>query len=138
MGRPSSYNDKTADAICARLAEGESLRKICESDGMPNMTTVFRWLAAEANDEFRKQYTRARETGMEAMAEDILRIADSADGDNYNPAKLQVDTRKWLMSKMAPKKYGDKIENTLVGANGGAIQSAITVQFVKTGDASQS
>jgi hypothetical protein len=133
MARPSSYNEATAEAICSRLAEGESLRKICSDAGMPNMTTVFRWLGDEKNDAFRKQYTCARETGMEAMAEDILRIADSADGESYNYSRLQVDTRKWLMSKMAPKKYGDKVENTLIGANGGAIQQAITVQFVKTG-----
>jgi Fe-S-cluster formation regulator IscX/YfhJ len=77
---------------------------------MPALSTVFLWLSK--HKEFSDQYARAKEMQMEAMAEEILQIADSADAETYNPARLQVDTRKWLMSKMAPKRYGDKIEHT--------------------------
>jgi hypothetical protein len=74
---------------------------------------------------------------MEAMAEEILEIADSADSENYNPSRLQVDTRKWLMSKLAPKKFGDKVEQFISGPEGGPIKASISVQFVKTNDSSQ-
>ncbi len=59
---------------------------------------------------------------MDALAEDILEIADEEDAD-VNRARLRVDTRKWLMSKIAPKRFGDKKTHELTGANGGPIQT---------------
>lgn len=56
---------------------------------------------------------------MEAMAEEILELADQADAETYNAQRLKVDTRKWLMSKLAPKKYGDKPPDVNVGVNVG-------------------
>ena len=124
MGRPSSFTQEKADAICERLIEGESLRSICRDDDMPHPVTVFRWL--DANESFRNQYARARSSQAERMAEEILQIADTpVDGERIEESddgmkvvredmlghrRLQVDTRKWLMSKLAPKKYGDKVE----------------------------
>lgn len=131
-GRPSDYTPEIAAEICSQLAEGMSLRKICLADAMPDKATVFRWLGT--NTVFRDQYAKAREAGMDAMAEECLDIADDgtndfgfkegddADGAGAKPvflaehvqrSKLRVDTRKWLMSKMAPKKYGDKLETDL-------------------------
>lgn len=82
---------------------------------MPDKSTVFRWLSK--HEVFRDQYTRAQEDRAAAMAEDILEIADQYDNvqdalntDHIQRAKLRIDTRKWLMSKMAPKRYGDKTE----------------------------
>jgi len=74
---------------------------------MPDKSTVFRWLAK--HDAFRDQYARAQEDRAAAMAEDILEIADDEAIADVQRAKLRVDTRKWLMSKMSPKKYGDKV-----------------------------
>lgn len=128
MARPSSYKQETANEICERLTQGESLRAICRDDHMPDCVTVFRWL--RTNDEFRSQYARAREEQAENMAGEILAIADDSRGDTeirmdakgneYEApdhewmarAKLRVDTRKWLMSKLAPKKYGDRVDIT--------------------------
>jgi hypothetical protein len=125
-GRPSDFTDAVAALICTRLAEGESLREICRDEAMPGQSTVFRWLAA--NEEFREQYARAREAQADHMADEILEIADDgkndwmernvgegeiivvADHEHINRSKLRVDARKWLMSKVAPKKYGEKIE----------------------------
>jgi hypothetical protein len=59
---------------------------------------------------------------MDALAEDLLEIADNDDAD-VNRARLRVDTRKWLMSKIAPKRFGDKRSHELTGANGGPIQT---------------
>lgn len=120
MGRPSDYSQDTAAAICARLADGESLRSICRDDAMPDGSTVFRWIAA--HEEFRKQYALAREAQADTLADEILEIADDTSGDTtYGEngeradtewiarSRLRVDARKWLASKMAPKKYGDKL-----------------------------
>lgn len=116
--------------ICELLAEGLSLREICRADGMPDKATVMRWL--HANAEFRDQYARAKEIGIEAIAEDILDIADDGENDwmerkgrdgeskgwEFNGeaarrSQIRIDARKWLLSKLAPKKYGDKVETTL-------------------------
>src|ERR1700759_4888640 len=100
-GRPSLYTEELAARICERLAAGETLRGICRDDGMPNERTVRTW--AREDETFSPQYAKAREIGYQGMADEIVEIADSS-GD----ARLQVDTRKWLLSKALPKIYGDK------------------------------
>jgi hypothetical protein len=124
IGRPSKFTQEVADAICTRIADGESLRKICESDDMPAKTTVMRWLADEEQHKpFRDQYARAREEQADKLAEEIIEIADDGRNDTYKDAegqikvdhdviarsRLRVDARKWYASKLAPKKYGDKL-----------------------------
>lgn len=59
---------------------------------------------------------------MDALAEDILEIADDEKAD-VNRARLRVDTRKWLMSKIAPKRFGERRAHELSGPNGGPIQT---------------
>jgi hypothetical protein len=127
MGRPSEYTPETALAICDRLTNGQSLREICRADDMPDKSTVFRWLSW--NEQFRDQYARAKEAGIEALAEDLLDIADDStndwvdrqfgettvrvvDNECLQRSRLRVDTRKWLLSKLAPKKYGDKLQHS--------------------------
>lgn len=121
MGRPSSFTQEIADRICDRIAGGESLRAICSDDGMPTTTSVFRWL--RDNSAFRDQYAHAREDQAEFYLDQIMEIADDTsrdtiaterDGEQPNSewitrSRLRVDARKWAMSKLAPKKYGDKI-----------------------------
>ncbi|MFV3090167.1 hypothetical protein ACNJYG_06680 [Pseudomonas sp. GW6] len=144
-GKPSAYTATHGLAVCAVLAEGMSLRKVCQLPGMPAMSTFLRWLADESNAELREQYARAREAQADALAEDILEIADFGLNDTYTDdegkvhvdhdviarSRLRVDARKWLASKMSPKKYGDKITNEHTGANGGAIEVKSTVTFVQ-------
>lgn len=139
MARPSDYGEAVAFVLCERLSQGESLRKICEDDEMPGKSTVMRWLSA--HKEFRDQYARAREIQAETMAEDILQIADDGTNDTYTDtegnertnqdviarSRLRVDTRKWLMSKMAPKKYGDKITQEVTGADGAPLVPIINI-----------
>lgn len=107
-GRPSDYSEELAAYICSEIASGRSLRSICTDDGMPDKSTLFRWLSR--HESFRDQYTRAQEDRTAALAEDILEIADEGNAEDVQRAKLRIDTRKWLMSKMAPKRYGDKTE----------------------------
>lgn len=134
IGRPSSFTDEAAFVICERLAQGESLRKICSDENMPDKSTVMRWLSAKP--EFRDQYARAREAQADYWAEEIVEISDDSSGDvivdeesgnsRQNSefvarSRLRVDTRKWLMARMAPKKYGDKITQEHQGPDGGPL-----------------
>lgn len=114
-GRPTDYTKDMADKICEKIANGRSLRSICAEAGMPPMKTIYRWL--EANEEFRHQYARARDKQADYFAEEIIEIADSAEAESaaVSKAKLQIDARKWAASKIAPKKYGDKVEQQITG-----------------------
>lgn len=140
MARPSSFTETIAEAICERLGQGESLRKICEDAKMPGKSTVMRWLAD--NPAFRDQYARAREAQADFYAEEIIEIADDDSRDSItdpesgnqrinsewvNRSRLRVDTRKWLMARMAPKKYGDKITQEVTGADGAPLVPIINL-----------
>jgi hypothetical protein len=131
MGRPSDYTPELADAICARLAEGESVRSIGADEQMPDASTIFRWI--RKHPEFCEQYARAKEESADAMGEDILDIADDArndwmerrgeddagwvvNGEHIQRSRLRVEARKWLASKLKPKKYGDKMQNEHSGS----------------------
>lgn len=133
-GRPSSYTQSVADEICTRIAEGESLRKICLNNHIPELRTVMRWLAHDDREEFRRQYARARELQADRLAEEILQIADDGQNDTYQTddgeavnhdviarSRLRVDARKWLAAKMAPKKYGERVQQEISGPEGGPI-----------------
>lgn len=132
QGRPSSYTQEVANAICLRLENGESLRAICSDEDMPARTTVHRWL--DANENFRSQYARARDKGLDMLADEIIEIADTPQegetetskewgtevkkGDMLEHRKLQVDARKWYLSKLAPKRYGEKLHTEHSGEIG--------------------
>lgn len=127
MAKRSKYSQKLADAICARLTSGDSIRTICKDDDMPTQSSVYKWLAAEPS--FAEQYARARETQADCLADEILAISDErtmtltrtgADGkpEEYEALldavgvarnRLRADSRKWYAGKVAPKKYGDKL-----------------------------
>ncbi|MCH7928914.1 MAG: hypothetical protein IIA01_00215 [Proteobacteria bacterium] len=125
-GRPSIYSDELAATICTRLAGGESLRRICGDDDMPGESTVHGWLVAEEHKDFETNYQLARQLQADRFADEILEISDDADNDftagekggkvvnheHISRSRLRVDTRKWLMSKVAPKVYGDKLQHT--------------------------
>ncbi|EOW5099659.1 ubiquitin carboxyl-hydrolase [Salmonella enterica] len=123
VGRPSDYLPEVADDICALLASGESLVKVCKRPGMPAKATVFRWLSE--HEEFRDKYAKATEARADSIFEEIFEIADNAipDAAEVAKARLRVDTRKWALARMNPRKYGDKVTNELVGKDGGAIQT---------------
>ncbi len=125
-GRPSIYTKELADKICEEIALGASIRTVCKMEEMPSVATVFSWIRTD--EEFSKQYARATQERTEAMSEDILDISDDGtndwmlvndrevpDQEAIQRSKLRVETRKWLMSKMKPKKYGDKLDLTSGG-----------------------
>ncbi len=110
-----------ADLVLKRLAEGLSLRKAAEEAGISH-PTFLDWCNADA--QLADQYTRARATGADAefegLSEDIAQEPERTPGGTIDAAwvawkRVQIDTKKWALSKKAPKKYGDKMEHDIKG-----------------------
>lgn len=137
MGQKSTYNREDGETICAALAEGHSLLSICEAMGL-SYKTARDWEVDVP--EHGSNAARARALGCDVMAEDMLRIADTPclgvetvtkgdgsvevrEGDMLQHRRLQLDTRKWLLSKWASKLYGDKA--TIEHEMGDSIAAAI-------------
>lgn len=123
-GRPTDYSQELADSICQEIGEGKSLRAVLRGESMPSMATVWRWLREKP--EFQQQYTRATDERTESQQELLLEMgqeaieeAKEADPKAANAVvsgyKLMADNLKWSMSKMKPKKYGDKLDLTSGG-----------------------
>ena len=143
-GRPTTYTPEIADRICGEIAEGKSLRTICKPDDMPALSTVFLW--RRVHQEFSDRYEKAKQDCADAMAEDILAIADDSsmdwaervdkdgnkyyaiDKDNIQRSRLQVDARKWIAAKLKPNRYGDKVELS------GDKNAPVSIQIVKFSD----
>lgn len=145
-GRPTTYTKARGIELCKRIANGWSLRTVCESDDMPDITTVFEWI--REHEEFSLQYAISTEERTEAHQEKILEIGDESieAAQNVDPKaagavvqayKLKADNMKWHMSKMKPKKYGDKVDLT---SGGEAIKGNTIVfdRFDKNTDATNS
>lgn len=145
MGRPSEFTQEVADQICSRLADGESLRSVCRDEAMPCKAVVFKWMRVIPG--FVDQYARAKEESADALSDEMLDIADDgrndwmkrnaeddagwqANGENVQRSRVRIDTRKWLASKLKPKKYGDKIDMTHAGPDGGPIQNVTRIELV--------
>jgi hypothetical protein len=135
-GKPLQYAVALGDEICHRLAEGESLARICKDEHMPKPWTVYDWL--DRTPEFLTQYNRARELQADYYADEIADIADDAtndymdlqvksgtirvlDKEHVQRSRLRVDTRKWIACKLKPKKYGEFSRQEMSGPDGGPI-----------------
>lgn len=125
MSGVTTYTEEVALRICERLADGESLKAMCEDADMPSKSTVFKWLAE--NSAFSDMYARAREAQADALFDDVLSIADDGrndwmqknfgeesrwveNGEALRRSQLRIDARKWMAGKLRPKKYGEKLE----------------------------
>lgn len=104
-GRPTTFTQQLADQICERIANGETLRAVCR-DIQLAPSTVIEWTMNKKT--FSEQYAQARQKQADSYADMILDEAfnshDAAIG------RLRVDALKWVASKLAPKRYGDKVE----------------------------
>lgn len=119
MSRVIEFDQTTADTICEEIADGRSLRSICNDDGMPAKSTVFKWLAAVPA--FADQYARAREAQADSLADDILDISDNKSLEP-NDRRIRIEARKWLAGKQRPKVYGDATTLKHTGPNGGPVE----------------
>lgn len=140
VGRPSSYTPELAGEICDRISVGATLRELEAQDDMPSMKTIMRW--ARDNADFRQQYARALDQRNDFWAEEIIEIADDGtndyvekrdqegailgyreNGEFISRSKVRIETRKWLMGKGSPKKYGEKVAHELTGRDGNPIET---------------
>lgn len=106
MAQPSLFTQELADAFCAELAQGKSMKAVCEGDEFPTRKTIFCWLRTKP--EFLAQYERAKRESADVLVDEITAIADDVTSDP-NCRRIRMDARKWVASKLKPKAYGDKI-----------------------------
>lgn len=128
-GRPEAWTiDKRSEAIniiIDRICEGESLRAIllhANRDVLPSMSLFLIWVSED--NQLKDQYARAMDIRSEVLFDEIIEIADTDNGDLdisddgklivrgevVQRSRLKIDARKWALSKMQPKKYGDKLD----------------------------
>ena len=115
------YSGKVLAEILSRIANGESLNRICSTDNMPTRKTFFAWVAKDRGIQAR--YEIAMMIRADVYADEIIEIADDSANDTYLDdsgtvrinhetiarSTLRVNTRKWYTSKLFPKKYGNAI-----------------------------
>lgn len=132
-GRPSKFTQELADKICETIAtSSKGLRAICAENKI-DVSSLMKWL--KENKEFSEQYARAKELQADYLVEEIIEIVDDGSNDfmtitkgneSYNVedrevtsrSKIRYDARKWIASKLAPKKYGDKTQTEHSGVVG--------------------
>lgn len=146
MAGVSTYTDEIADVICERIADGESLKAICEDEAMPSKATVFKWLSENAS--FSDKYALAREAQSDALFDDILTIADDGrndwmernfgeetrwveNGEALRRSQLRIDARKWMASKLKPKKYGERLDLNHSGSIASIPDDALDARLLK-------
>lgn len=134
-GRKSGYDEGIANFICEQISTSRvGLSKMHETiNGFPAVSVIMRWLAD--NEDFRERYARARIAQADLFFGEIIDIADTpligktkkkgfnsfgeyeeeTEGDMTQHRKLQIEARKWTVSKLNPKKYGDKVDVTTGG-----------------------
>ncbi|UOF78873.1 terminase small subunit [Caudoviricetes sp.] len=160
MARPTKFTGPLGAKICKRIAEGESLRSVCRDEKMPNRSTVHEWIILGTGLDpkpglkaFSDQYERAIAVRAENMFDEMEEIADDGtndwmtktgrDGEEYEVvntehiqrSRLRVDTRKWKLSKMLPKKFGDRQVVTTEDEEGNAMPiKGNVITFVSDGD----
>jgi hypothetical protein len=121
-GRPSGFTPELADKLCEQIASGKSNREACKTLSITN-SAMYSWL--QKNREFQEQYAHAREMQADLLFGEIIAIADELEIEaTYRGgtvkldvsaaavarARLRIDARKWMAAKLAPKKYGDKLQ----------------------------
>jgi hypothetical protein len=126
-GRPSKYTKELGEAICRKVAcSPDGLKKLCKSiEWFPHHDTIMEWRFV--HQEFSDQYKKAKIQQADVLAEDIVDIADDSTWDEIETehgikmnseyvarSRLRVETRKWHLSKLLPKVYGERVqtENT--------------------------
>lgn len=131
-GRPTKKTPELIDSILTKVTEGKGLKEIAKLESLDH-TTILKWLIED--EDFSTRYARAKAVLMDLMAEEIIQISDHSEDDreafvginHIHRDKLKVDTRKWLMSKLAAKKYGDKLDVT----SGGEKVEGVKVEIVR-------
>ncbi len=122
MAYSAEQKEDLFKAIFESIENGNSLRKALIENKLSS-STFFIWL--EEDEIKSKQYARATELRAEALLDEMMDIVDDdkrdkiynkitgvemTNGEAIQRSRLRYDARKWLISKLNPKKYGDKSE----------------------------
>lgn len=134
-------NPQNMNLICTRIAEGFTLRQIGKELGC-DASAIVHWRTAD--EAFSQRYALAMSARADRMADEIVEIADEGSNDwmeregvmvpdheHIQRSRLRVDTRKWLMSKMVPKRYGERTTTELTGAEGAPLVPVLNVVLSK-------
>ena len=129
MARPTIYTEALANEICARIADGETLKRICRDEHMPCTRTVHRWLAE--HEEFCRSHARARLVRAQSLVDEIVEIRRKIEIGEIDPhaGRTIINSLQWQASKENTKLYGDKLEVE------GRQDTAITITVRRFGEA---
>lgn len=122
---PMEYNPEIGDKICILIAEGQSLRQVLRENDFISAPTFYKWIRLEPA--FAEQYACACADRADGLFDEIFDIADDAsndwmeqnkednagwreNGESVRRSAIRIDARKWALARMAPKKYGDRID----------------------------
>jgi hypothetical protein len=142
MAYTNEQKETILNTIFIEINKGRAVRTILKDEGMPDVTTFYRWI--DNNEEKSKQYVRACENRADAIFDEIIDIADDRSGDKkvtehgevidnefIARSRLRIDARKWIASKLNPKKYGDKTDITSGGEKIQNVPTTIQVEITK-------
>lgn len=113
------FNKEQFDKVIQLIADGKAIRNAVK-DVSISSSTFYSWI--DNDIELEKRYARATEERATALVEDMLEIADNASSEDVQVARLQVDSRKWIASKLRPKKYGDSSQVKITDGDGEPIK----------------
>ena len=132
-GRPTVMTLQMREEICRRLAEGESLRSIARSDGMPSVSTVT-LAVVQDREGFSAQYAQAREAAGYAHGDRIADVVEllSTGAIDPNVGKAMMDGLKWVAERMAPKSHSAKQEIAHTSPDGSFAPT--TIRIVAAGE----
>jgi len=137
-----AYSRGVADAVLAKMAEGISLREACRAEGMPSPATIRLWVVQDI-DGLAERYARARKAQADHWADEILETSDDGSNDwvsrrnkageierafdreHVQRSALRVDARKWLLAKLHPNIYGDRIATQQLDKDGNPADPAV-------------
>jgi hypothetical protein len=121
VARPTEYTSEIGETICGGLAEDESLQSICATPGMPDVTTVARWISN--NPEFRERYAFARQFQAHCIAREVIELVDAASTQwvekvrangrvvrgpnrkNLPRCRLRIEVRKWVVDQLLARAH---------------------------------
>lgn len=111
-GRPTIFTEELAEAICEAIASGQAIRAICGQDGMPGISTLYRW--EEQNPAFREQIACARRRAAQTLVDTVLERFSAARPADANLVGHHARFVQWLSGKYDPQRFGDRatVEHT--------------------------
>ena len=129
-GDTKKLNKKFVDEFCLLIASGHSIKKACAiyekiSGEKRSPEQIYNAIGnPESYGYFCEEYEKARVKRLMIFEDNLIDIADDAtcdycegqngrmivDHENIARSKLRIETRKWLMAKLNPKRYGEKLE----------------------------